>query len=90
MIKVERMIEILHQKAERDYLRSKGEMEAYEDFLSSDFSSLEKAYDYLVDERSLAEIEINDINTGYNEWNILMGRLSAYDHLEKGLIDHGE
>lgn len=92
MINTLRIVEILHNGIEEDLLRAEGEMMAYEEFSATIKAEdpIEKVYDYLSDERQLANISIDDIDTEYEDWNRLMGRKRAYDKIEKALIDHGE
>ena len=58
MIKHNRIVEILHQDASDRLLRIEGENSAYEDWemAVSPEDSTGKVYDYLQDERKLAEL----------------------------------
>lgn len=91
MINHVRIAEILHQAMSDELLRKSGEKQAYEDFLTSVLpdEDIEKVYTYIQSERRMAEMTKEEYPS-YEDYMDAMGRLDAYDRIEKGLIDHGE
>lgn len=92
MIRASRVVEILQQCANDDYLRKDGERNAYMDFFMDleGESDRDKISTYLDNEKKATRISMDSGKYSYEGWRRALGKLDAIDKIERALEEYGE